>query len=301
LAIQPPWSPTGTGTGQSYEKRDCSVKEEPPTGAYGLRIAGLDTPRLQPADPAWPLLTIIRETPESGALEPPGTVIVTDDTATVWIADGGRIDIERATFTVTIRTAAPITDDAVLHPYLALPAAFAGHWLGRRALHGGAFVHGDGAWALLADKGGGKSSTLGALLRRGAEVVSDDILVLDQLSLFAGPRSVDLRDEAASVLGGEPLGVVGARSRWRLEPEVAALVTPLRGFVHLRWGDAVRLESLAPEDRLRELIWHFVLRPGREDALTLLELAALPAWRFERPQQLAQLDGCVDQLLTALG
>jgi hypothetical protein len=288
------------GTPQKYPKRRGSVNQEPTTGAYGLRIAGVESVRLQPGDPAWPVLSVQRETGSDPDAERPGTVALDKEGARIWIADGGRIDVDRATLAVRILTPARLSDDAVLHPYLALPAAFAAYWMGRRALHGGAFIAGSGAWALLADKGGGKSSTLGALLRRGHVVLSDDILVLDGLSLFPGPRSVDLRHEAAAVLGGEALGVVGARPRWRLEPGPAPVATPLRGFVHLTWGDALEIESLELEERLRELLWHFVLRPATDDALAVLDLAGLPAFRLTRPQRLDALDSGVDQVLDAL-
>jgi hypothetical protein len=54
------------------------------------------------------------------------------------------------------------------------------------------------------------------------------------------------------------------------------------------------------EERLEQLLWHFVLRPRQSDALALLDLAALPAWRFERPQQLDGLEAGLDQLLAGL-
>ena len=298
----PPSSPACTGTRTEYPERRCSVNREPSSGAYGLQIRGIESPRLQPADPGWPLLSVKRETGADPAPEAPGTVAFGDERATVWIADGGRIDIDRATLAVTIRTPAPISDDAVLHPYLGLPAAFAADWLGRRALHGGAFVHGDGAWALLGDKGGGKSSTLGALLRRGRAILSDDILVARRRSLFAGPRAVDLRDEAA--------GGPGRRGRWASSGPAAA-----GGWSRARprsddrcagsstWGGETRsaLEPLAmPRSGCAQLLWHCVLRPTAADALALLDLAALPAWRFERPQRIEALEAGVDQLLGAL-
>ncbi len=283
-----------------YPERDCSVKGEPTAGVYGFRIRGVEADRMGAVEPDWATLTVVREQGRDPDPRVPGTVDVRDSTATIWVADGGRIDVDRASGTVRIRTPEPVSDDAVLHPYLALPAAFAARWRGRRSLHGGAFVHGDGAVALLGDKGGGKSSTLGALLARGHLVLTDDILVLDGGDVFAGPRAVDLRAETAERLGGEALGVVGARPRWRLHPDPAPPRTRLRGIVQLEWGDAIALTPAGPAERLRGLMAACVLRPDERDALELLDLAALPTWRLQRPLSLEALEPGVDQLLAAL-
>lgn len=224
---------------------------------------------------------------------------MSDHDAVIWIADGGRMTLDRSSLRLRIRTPEPMTDEAILHPFLALPAAIAGRWAGRLGLHGGAFVHGEGAIAVLAEREGGKSSTLAALMRRGVPVVTDDVLVLDGLELFAGPRTVDLRADAAAVLGGEPYGVLGARERWRLEPPAVPPAVPLRGIVHLSWGDE-RLEPVDPADRLAALVGQCVFHPQRADALALLELVALPTWRLVRPPDIGRIERCVDQLLDGL-
>jgi hypothetical protein len=283
-----------------YPERKRSVKSEP-FGAYGLRIAGISSDRLQRADPGWPELTVRREEglhPDPGR---PGEVTVDDTAMRVWIGDGGSIDLDRATLHVRVRAAKALSDDALVHPYLTLPAAVASRWLGRHALHGGVFVHDGGAWGLLADKEGGKSSTLAGVLRRGHAVLTDDLLVLDGLDALAGPRVVDLRGEAAATLGGESLGLVGARTRWRLTAADAPPSSRMRGFVHLAWGPELAVTPLDAGERLNALIAQCVIRPEPGDALELLELAALPAWRLERPRRIEALDACVDQLLAVVG
>lgn len=273
-------------------------------GAYGFRIAGLRDPgaHLPEAGADWPALEIVHAPapPVTGSQPPPGTVAVRDDRAEVWIGDGQCVDVDRAAATIRFRTAQRFSDDVVLHPFLGLPAAIAAHWLGRQVLHGGAFAHGDRAWAVLGDRESGKSSTLGWLLARGHAVLSDDILVLDSTTLFAGPRSVDLRGEAAAILGGDELGVVGSRPRWRLRPPPGPACLPLGGIVHLAWDDALGVERLGARERLEGIVRNSVLRPGPEQQLALLELAALPAWRLARPRDLAALDRAGAQLLAAL-
>jgi hypothetical protein len=272
-------------------------------GAYGFSIAGLDAPGglLGPADPRWPRLEIVRAVGEpDGAAEEPGTVRVTERTAAIWIGDGGRVDVDRDAMTVTFRTRERLEDRLIVHPYLGLPASIASNWLGRQVLHGGGFATGDGAWALLGDKEAGKSSTLGWLARRGLEILSDDILVVEDGVLFAGPRCVDLRPEAAAILGGEDVGMLGNRVRWRVLPGEARSAVPLAGVVHLEWGEHVEVESLDAAERLAGLIRNSVIRPAHRDAAALLELASLPTFRLTRPRDLAALDTSGESLLAAL-
>ena len=133
-----------------------------------------------------------------------------------------------------------MSDQALVHPYLAPAAAVIARWLGREPFHAGAFALDGGAWGVLGEREAGKSSLLAWLSLQGRSVVCDDMLVVAGDTVFAGPRSVDLRRETAVRLGaGEELGMIGARERWRvglppIEPEV-----PLAGWVFLEWGDEV--------------------------------------------------------------
>ena len=273
-------------------------------GAYGFAITGLDDPGdlLGPADPGWPPLEILRVAEQpSGSAEDPGTVHVTDHEAEIWIGDGGRVDVDREAMTVSFRTRERLEDRLVIHPYLGLPASIASTWLGRQVLHGGGFA-GDGrAWALLGDKEAGKSSTLGWLAGRGYGILSDDILVIEDGVLLAGPRCVDLRPEAAAILGGEDVGMLGNRVRWRLLPGGGPPCAPLAGVVQLEWGDRVAVEPLEAAERLTGLIRNSVIRPGAGDAAPFLDLAALPTFRLVRPRDLGALDASGEALLEALG
>ncbi|HKP89612.1 MAG TPA: hypothetical protein VJT75_06510 [Thermoleophilaceae bacterium] len=272
-------------------------------GAYGFSIAGLDDPGplLGPADPRWPALRIERAEEPSGAGEDPGTVRVSDGGAEIWIGDGGRVDVDRAAMTVTFRTRERLEDKLVVHPYLGLPASIASNWLGRQVLHGGGFARDGRAWALLGDKEAGKSSTLGWLAGRGFEILSDDILVIEEGVLFAGPRCVDLRPEAAAILGGEDVGMLGNRVRWRLSSGEAPPSAPLAGVVQLEWGERVLVEPLDAAERLTGLVQGSVIRPGPADAAPFLDLAALPTFRLVRPRDLGALDESGAALLDALG
>ena len=111
----------------------------------------------------------------------------------------------------------PVRPDELVHPYLAPAAAVIGRWLGRESVHAGAIAVDGRALGVVGARGAGKSSTLAGWALDGGEVLCDDLLVLDGRTTFVGPRSIDLREDAAAQLGaGEPIGVTGARERWRL-------------------------------------------------------------------------------------
>jgi hypothetical protein len=284
------------------DKRQDKCRATSGRGAYGFAIGGLDDPAalLGPAAPGWPELRVERagRAPSDGPA--PGTVRVSEDRAEIWIGDGGRVDVERATMTVSFATRERLADGLVVHPYLGLPASIASHWLGRQVLHGGAFLENGRAWALLGDKEAGKSSTLGWLMGRGRQVLSDDILVVEDGVLSAGPRCVDLRPEAAALLGGEDVGMLGNRVRWRLGAGEVPASAPLGGIVHLDWGERLLVEPLGAEERISGLIRNSVIRPGSADAKPLLELAALPTFRFVRPRDLGAIDQSGERLLEAV-
>lgn len=271
-------------------------------GAYGFRIAGLDdgATYLNQVPSDWPELRIECELGTADDPQPPGTVRGGEDWAEMWIAGGDRIGLTRDPLTVKFTTREPLSADAIIHPYVGLPAAIAAHWHGRIALHGGAFIHRERAWVLLGDREAGKSSTLAALLSRDTPVLTDDIVIVEGTAMFAGPRSVDLRAEAAELAGGETLGVVGNRPRWRLRPSPCPATIRLGGLIQLGWGESARMQPLDPRARLDALIGSSVIPPGPDAAVELLELAALPAWRFVRPAEIDKLAAGTDQLLREL-
>jgi hypothetical protein len=139
------------------------------------------------------------------------------------------------------------------------------------------------------------------LALEGQPIFSDDTLVLEGSAAFAGPRTIDLRADAARELGvGVGLGVVGARERWRLELPPVAGRLPLRGFVRLRWADSVAITPVAARDRLRELGSHRVVRLPPRDPGRLLGLAALPMLTLNRPRDWRAGSHAVRSLLAAI-
>jgi len=158
-------------------------------------------------------------------------------------------------------------------------------------------VAGGGTWAVVGEREAGKSSTLAALALDGHPVVTDDLLVVDGGMAHVGPRSVDLREASARRLNaGVPLGVVGARPRWRLGLPDDVPKPALRGWVFLGWGDSVSVRRLAVTEVLPRLSEQLTLNIPVGDPARLLELAGLPAWELRRPREWQQLPATVEWL-----
>ena len=246
--------------------------------AYGLRVGGLpaDAPLLEhPPGARWPELRVAHE-PPTGAGRPTGAA------TTVPLRGGGelRLDGSAATFI----TPDPPAPDALVHPHLAAAAAGRNRLLGRDVLHAGAVVLDGVAWAIAGSNEVGKSTLLAALAASGQPVLSDDLLVLEEGTAFAGPRCADLR-ESTRVRGLPPPRPVRGGERWRVLLPPAPASAPLAGLVFLVWGDAaMALRALGGEERLRRLAplrrWPFL--PDRP--AELLDLATLPAYELTRPR-----------------
>jgi hypothetical protein len=268
-----------------------------PIGAYGLRLEGVEAarPLLVPAEPNWPTFHV-----RSQVGKPPwrDSDVVTESRAELRLQTGGEILIDREDGVVVFTTQRRIVERELIHPYLAPVAAVAGYWFDRESFHAGAFVVDGAAWAVLGEREAGKSTLLASLALRGITVLSDDMLILDGVVPFAGPRSIDLRSAAARHLGvGESLGVVGARERWRLQLDPMTPSGALRGWIFPAWGDRVEASELTPHERVARLGSQRGVRLPAKDPARLLDLAALPACELRRPRDWDALEPATDLLL----
>jgi hypothetical protein len=154
---------------------------------------------------------------------------------------------------------------------------------------------------VLGNRTAGKSTMLAWLASQGVGVVSDDVVIIDGGTVFAGPRSVDLRDESAQRLGiGEPMGQVGARERWRVALPPIEAELPFRGWITLEWGDAVSVAPIRGAQRLPALVPHRGVRMAPLDPAVLVRFSALPHLRFTRPRDWASLGPATERLLDAI-
>ncbi len=269
-----------------------------PQGAYGLRFDGLtDGNRLlRPVGAHAPALRV-EQGPANGALLHDS---LTDDTAELRLHNGS-VAIDRRTMVATFRLGHVPTDEEIVHPLLAGTAAVVSRWLGRETFHAGAFTTGKGAWALIGDKGSGKSSTLAWLSLLGLGMVTDDLLVVERGFVLPGPSCVDLRADASTRLGiGDGLGVVGSRERWRALTPASPDGVPLQGWVFLAWGDRVEVRPVPPAKRLIRLLEHVGVRAPPPEPVAYLDFAALPCWELRRPRRWSSLRAAADALLGTL-
>jgi hypothetical protein len=265
-------------------------------GAYGLRLPGLASTRLlAAASPSWPALEIRRNI-GSRELFP---AKFDDQVAEVPLLGNGALTVERNPLRATFLTPEPLGDEEMVHPYLAPAAALASQWLGRETFHAGCVAVNGEAWAVVGERGHGKSSVLASLALQGYQVLSDDLLVVDDGMVFSGPRSIDLRRETAERLSaGTWLGVIGARERWRLELDSVPGSLPLQGWIFLEWGTSIRFDPLPAADRLKLLLRQQSVQQPSPNQLALLDLLSRPAWRLSRPQGWDSMNGSLELLLS---
>jgi hypothetical protein len=269
------------------------------SGAYGLAFDGLDeaAPWLVAAPGDWPALRVGFGAPDEG-----GAGFFAADEARIALANGKAVELTRHPLTAVFESTVPRAHVSFIHPYLTAVAAVASTWLERESFHGGGIELGGGVWGVFGARGGGKSSLLAQLAAAGVCVFSDDLLVTDGKRAFAGPRSVDLRADAATALGaGESVGVVGQRERWRVRLGDVAPELPLRGCIHLEWGDRVELRPLPAAERLARLASHAALDVVLGSFSTrLLELASLPAVSLRRPPHWDHADESITRLVDTI-
>jgi hypothetical protein len=219
------------------------------------------------------------------------------DSADLRLLGGGRLRARRGSGAVDYVLPAIPPDADLLHPYLAPAAALVWRWAGREAIHAGAFVGGRGAVVVLGGKNAGKSTTLAWLSQVGQSVLADDLAVVDDGHVLAGPRSIDLRvpltppsEDARRVRGGDRTRVTLPEAPRRL---------PVAGVAVIAWGPRVQVTSVAVEQR-----WGF-LAPQRslpslpDNAVSLLELVAAPTLLFTRPPNLTSVAAVGEAMIAA--
>lgn len=264
-------------------------------GAYGLRFHGLESERLLVAmgqGGQWPLVTIdCRQIEEAEAGDR-----IRAARADVELVDGERALIERTGRRATLLARSAPDDGRLVHPFLTTVGTIFAWWHGHDAFHGGAFLTDAGAWVLLGERGAGKSSMLAALHLADHPVLADDLVVITDGVAFAGPRCIDLRPDAAEILGvGDLAEPVRGGERLRLvQPDIKPQV-PLCGWVVLSWSKRVETRALTPGQRLQHLAAHSSIPPGHPTSL--VRLAGLPGYELSRPRSRDSFEPAVDRLL----
>jgi len=293
-------------------------------GLYGFAVE-LDAPEdgvgewLTPAPAAWPALRVRRSVERgahargAGRAASAGTgaaggaaggdgaaaghVEMDDERARVQLLDGEAI-MRRDAREAHFRTETPLDADELVHPLLGYAALAFANWIGREAFHAGVFLSGGSAWALLGQRGSGKSSTLAWLARNGHAIVADDMLFLDGRTAFVGPRAIDLALATAQHLGlDEDLEAVRQGFRLRLSLDPLAPEHPFAGWVSLAWGDQLEIDTVPAAARIPLLIEHGHQPRGEANWESVLALAELPTFELRRPHGLESLASAGELLL----
>lgn len=271
-------------------------------GAYGLV---LDVPESwtrwwNDAPAAWTPWSVVWEEEADGI----GEINRIDAVhATLVLRPDGYAVMDRPARHTTLRIAQPLSMESLLHPHLGSTAVVHAYWEGWDSFHGGAFLLSGKAWVLLGDREHGKSSALAWLHARGFPIVADDLAVVRDATVMAGPRCMDLRRPAVERFSiGHDIGVVGTRRRWRVQLSPVAAESPLGGWMLLRWSadGATRIRQASLEERFSALSLSRGLRVP-VTGCNWLDLVSLPTLVFERPKDWDAMDAAMDRLLAAAG
>jgi hypothetical protein len=258
--------------------------------AYGFRFSGLNDPPSGPE--SWPEIRVrFRHGAERDAESEADRI--DGDRAALTLEGGTRLELDRAAreATYTHESPQPPPPDEVAHPLLATAGAIFARWLGREVYHAAGVVVNGRAWAIEGQPGDGKSTLAAALAALGHAVLTDDTLVVDGRTAFAGPRCIDLRAESLSLLDMDGLNVVpcraGTRQRVILPPVMPTV--ELGGWVFLEWSDTLEVVPMG----VHALPWVTIRRtfpvlPSREQHL--LDLSGLPAYWLKRQDGTPPLD-----------
>ena len=265
-------------------------------GVYGLRIEGFDDPALNTEVPKTWTSIEVRTLVADCADDAP--VAVDDESATRGMPGVGEVRVVREPASVLVRSRDPVESDLLVHPVLGWAAWLMACWNGRSVLHGAAFVGESGAWVVLGEREAGKSTLMAALTQRGVAVLADDIAVIDDGHVLAGPRRIDLRPDAPGELGFETPRWIRGRTRRRVSLASVESSVPLAGFIRLYWGEDVSVTPVSPLDRIGafgELVGSSVSNPT-----SVLDLATLPMIGLVRPRSWTMIDAGVEAILSAV-
>jgi hypothetical protein len=292
--------------------------------AYGLIVSSeVSLPELEPTAPATPDLEIAVgpvDFPDSASqdatafrFEPMRQYLSWQAVGTFKISDARRIDVDPA----------PGVDDPLLaFPLLGPVMALALHQRGLLVLHASAIAVGGKSVIFMGDKGAGKSTTAGAMIRAGHRLLTDDVVALD-LSDPERPMTLPGFPQlklAADAAGAISLGRAEVRpqvhpqidkAQHRLRDGFAAEAAPVSRLYILERGARAAISPLTGAAALPAVIkFSYVMRFGRqalpgESASVHLSQCAQVAGRvgvsrLEVPAGLARIDEAVAAVETDL-
>ena len=264
-------------------------------GVYGMRLLGVapDPALLAEVAAGAPTFEVFRSTTAAGPLE--GGVVHE------LVEGAGSMAVRVEQRQVEYRLGRELTDDEIVHPWLAPAAAAMALYDGQLALHGAVLEQGGRCVAVLGDREAGKSTLVAAAAARGLGVMTDDVIVLDAgHRVHAGPRCIDLRSGSAAhfALGSGDLARSGTRHRIALPavPSSAALAA----IVILAWGPALSATPMSGAQAAQQLLPHVAAAHDGSSFHRVLDLARVPHLQLVRPRDFGLLDATMDLLSVLL-
>lgn len=264
---------------------------------YGLRVPALGSQNVLVGSRNLPWHEV--DLHQQTGTAPTATAVTwTDDVVTLDAAGRFSVDVVRGSrYAVRVRAMHPLPRAALVHPVMTFVGAVVASWTGRLSFHAAAVVIDGRAWLLLAHPGGGKSTLAACMRARGHAVLGDDLAVLDGCTVLAGPRSADLREEAAAHLAAGRLhrGLAG-RERWRTDLGAAPHEAPLGGIVTLDWADGFSMRRPGVAERLGILATFDALGRGAVRPSAFLDLLDVPVYQIRRPSDWSGLDATLSSV-----
>lgn len=183
---------------------------------------------------------------------------------------------------------------------------------GLLVLHANAAVVGESAVLISGESGAGKSTTLAALLDRGARMLSDDVTALQlgdngRIEALPGPARIRLAPASVGVeIAGDRLLTRPCKAVLATESMMAASTAPVRAVYVLRrdHGDTVTATALAGGDKLEallECIYGPVIGGEHAELFPVLSrmLERIPVFVLRRPEGRWSVDEVTDHIVDA--
>lgn len=285
--------------------------------AYGLTISSeVALPELEPAPPATPDIEIAfgaidfpkASSPDAAAFrfEPTRQYLSWQAVGSFLIGGTSRIDVDPAP---------GIDDELLAFPLLGPVMALLLHQRGLLVLHASAVNVGGRSVIFMGDKGAGKSTTAGAMIRAGHRLLTDDVVALDlsnagRPTILPGFPQLKLAADAAGAIRIEDAEVRPQvhpqidKAQHRLREGFSAEAVPASRIYVLERGERAAVSPLPAAGALPAIIrFSYVTRFGRQalvgdSASTHLrqcaELAGqIGVCRLEVPSGLERIDEAV--------
>ncbi|RAZ91267.1 serine kinase [Mesorhizobium hawassense] len=246
--------------------------------AYGLTVSSeVALPELESTAPAAPDLEIVvgpidfPDAPSQGATAfrfvPRRQYLSWQAVGSFMISGARRIDVDPA----------PGVDDPLLaFPLLGPVMALALHQRGLLVLHASAVAVDGKSVVFMGDKGAGKSTTAGAMIRAGHRLLTDDVVAMDLSDpdrpvILPGFPQLKLAADAADVIRLEQADVRPQvhpqidKAQHRLRDGFAAEAVPVSRLYVLERGERMAISPLTGTAALPAILkFSYVTRFGRE-------------------------------------